>query len=99
LNDIVERLDEDFPWNDDAKSDLVQEAIDEIVRLRAEVQHVNKAMDLTVRKIIKVEAERDRLRDALEKLIERADESDDARYGTMSTTYVRDIARAAKGDT
>jgi len=45
-------------------------------------------------------AERDRLRDALEKLIERADDSDDARYGTMSTTYVRDIARAAlKGDT
>lgn len=36
-----------------------------------------------------------RLRSALEHLIERADDSDEARFGTLSTSFVRDIARAA----
>lgn len=40
-------------------------------------------------------AERDALRDALEALIEKADESDGCQYGTLGTTFVRDIARAA----
>lgn len=53
-------------------------------------------------RIARIAAERDaaqaevaRLREALEHLIERADTSDDCQYGTLSTSYVRDIARAA----
>lgn len=37
----------------------------------------------------------DRLREALESLIEKANEADDHQYGTLSTTFVRDVARAA----
>jgi uncharacterized coiled-coil DUF342 family protein len=55
LTDIVERL------NGEYARFYVREARDEIVRMRAEMDHVNKAMDLTVQKIIKVEAERDEL--------------------------------------
>lgn len=40
-------------------------------------------------------AERDALREALEKLVEAADTSDECRYGTLATGFVRDIARAA----
>ena len=41
-------------------------------------------------------AEREaKLREALEYLIERADDSDSAFYGTLSTGFVRDTARAA----
>ena len=35
------------------------------------------------------------LYEALEKLVEAASDSDDARYGTLSTWFVRDIANAA----
>ena len=35
------------------------------------------------------------LYEALEKLVEAASDSDDARYGTLSTGFVRDIANAA----
>ena len=40
-------------------------------------------------------AEIARLRDALEELCIYADESDSAKYGTLATRFVRDIARAA----
>lgn len=40
-------------------------------------------------------AERDALRDALLKLTEAADTSDDCQYGTLATGFVRDMARAA----
>jgi hypothetical protein len=40
-------------------------------------------------------AEATRLRDALEHLIERCDTSDDCRYGTLSTSFVRDVAQEA----
>ena len=102
-------------WRDteSAARRVAEHAADEIVRLRAEHDKLSEALaEFTdPRRIIgggyvrlsdfdDLDAERDRLRDALERLIERADDSDDARYGTMSTTYVRDIARAAlKGDT
>ena len=36
-----------------------------------------------------------RLRDALEYLIEKCGESDDAQYGTLGTRFVRNIARRA----
>jgi hypothetical protein len=89
LSDIVEQLQNLFIDNPPGKSR---------VGVSAEIA-VNKVVK-AVSEIVRLQAERDRLRDALEKLIERADDSDDARYGTMSTTYVRDIARAAlKGDT
>jgi DNA-binding GntR family transcriptional regulator len=35
------------------------------------------------------------LLEALQKLVEKADDSDDAQYGTLSTSFVRDLARAA----
>jgi len=41
------------------------------------------------------QAEIARLREALEKLCEMADESDGAQYGTLGTNFVRGIARAA----
>jgi len=40
-------------------------------------------------------AEVQRLRDALEYLIEKCGESDDAQYGTLGTRFVRNIARRA----
>lgn len=40
-------------------------------------------------------AERDALREALEKLVEAADASDECRYGTLATGFVRDMASAA----
>lgn len=40
-------------------------------------------------------AERDALREALLKLTEAADTSDDCQYGTLATGFVRDMARAA----
>jgi hypothetical protein len=40
-------------------------------------------------------SENARLRAALEKLIEASDDSDGHCYGTLSTSFVRDIARAA----
>lgn len=44
----------------------------------------------------RIAAEREaKLREALEYLIERAGDSDDAFYGTLSTSFVRDVARAA----
>lgn len=39
--------------------------------------------------------ERDALREALEKLVEAADTSDEFRYGTLATGFVRDMASAA----
>jgi hypothetical protein len=48
-----------------------------------------------VEDVAAVREEVERLREALEHLIERAATSDDCQYGTLSTSYVRDIARAA----
>jgi DNA segregation ATPase FtsK/SpoIIIE-like protein len=42
-----------------------------------------------------LQAEVERLREALEHLVERANTSDDCQYGTLSTKYVRDIANTA----
>lgn len=41
-------------------------------------------------------AERDALLEALEKLVEAADTSDECRYGTLATGFVRDMASAAR---
>jgi hypothetical protein len=40
-------------------------------------------------------AKLDSLRNALEHLLERCDTSDDFRYGTLSTSFVRDVASEA----
>lgn len=45
----------------------------------------------------KAEQENARLREALEKLEDAADDSDSAQYGTLSTSFVRNIARTVLG--
>jgi hypothetical protein len=52
------------------------------------------AIDLE-RELAAKSAEATRLRDALEHLIEWCDISDDCRYGTLSTSFVRDVAQEA----
>lgn len=103
MSDIVERLtlyaeyvQYDPPINyEDRAAEAMREAADEIVRLRAEVHYVNKAMDLTVRKIIKVEAERDRLREALLTV----DHKNDATLPTYNAEIRFVVRDALKGGT
>ncbi len=71
------------------------EARDEIVQLRGEVHLVNKAMDLTVRKIIKVEAERDRLRASVQWYCDYANKKD---ADVFADTVARATAAEAERD-
>lgn len=95
-----------IPAEPDRDADLViSAAADEIDRLRAEVacyaeanRHLIDMHDAVIddaRKYSAAQAEIARLREALEKLCEMADESDGAQYGTLGTNFVRGIARAA----
>ena len=52
---------------------------------------VGKAIDAAVEMI-------ERMDGALESLLIRCDDSDSAMYGTLSTSFVRDTVRIARGD-
>jgi hypothetical protein len=70
-------------------------------RLRAEKDEFWKLAcdnnDFALKQQFKAEFTEAKLREAvkvMEKLVERANESDDSRFGTLSATYVRDNLRA-----
>lgn len=64
-------------------------------RLEQSGREGHEAYKAACARALAAESERDRLREALERLIERADVSDDCRYGTLSAEFVREIAHAA----
>lgn len=69
----------------------------EVERLREELAQVaSEAWDAAYQRAqTEWTAEVTRLKDALEHLIERCDTSDDFRYGTLSTSFVREVASDA----
>ena len=56
-----------------------------------ESREIGKAIDAAVEMI-------DRMGGALESLLIRCDDSDSAMYGTLSTSFVRDTVRIARGE-
>ena len=69
---------------------LVSDLGEEVVRLQADCDKFSAD---------EVLCENQKLREALEKLLGAAAVSNDCCYGTLSTSFVQDIARAALGET
>ena len=65
-------------------------AAEEIERLAARLEASEKERDA-------LRAENERMDEAMESLLIRCDDSDSAMYGTLSTSFVRDTVRIARG--
>ena len=65
-------------------------AAEEIERLAARLEASEKERDA-------LRAENERMDEAMESLLIRCDDSDSAMYGTLSTRFVRDTVRIARG--
>ena len=59
--------------------------------VRPHTRQINEAIDAAVEMI-------ERMDGALESLLIRCDDSDSAMYGTLSTSFVRDTVRIARGE-
>ena len=59
--------------------------------LRPTTKEISEAIDAAVEMI-------ERMDGALESLLIRCDDSDSAMYGTLSTSFVRDTVRIARGE-
>ena len=81
------RGDEDIPQPDPR---VIGEAIDAAVEMIDRLEAAEKERDVLKAKIEQMDA-------AFESLLIRCDDSDSEMYGTLSTSFVRDIARIARG--
>lgn len=72
---------------------------DRYAQLRADLDAAQEAgwkiAQIEIKDVRSMLADLDRMREALQYLIEKADDSDGCQYGTLSTKFVRDTARAA----
>ena len=85
-------------------SSAMSQAADELEQLRAKVERMEKVIDALGSGLNAVAKERDELRaklermdEAMESLLIRCDDSDSVMYGTLSTRFVRDTVRIARG--
>ena len=68
----------------------VLSADERIEQLEARLRTITKERDA-------LRAENERIDEAMESLLIRCDDSDSAMYGTLSTSFVRDTVRIARG--
>lgn len=71
-------------------SDRTRELECVIADLKQQVRDAEKERDA-------LRAENERIDEAMESLLIRCDDSDSAMYGTLSTSFVRDTVRIARG--
>jgi hypothetical protein len=81
---------------------MIEQPTPETEQILTELALGNIGLAAANEKIGRIERERDEARDqrdelteAMEKLHEKCDDSDDAKYGTLSTRFVRDIVSEA----
>lgn len=85
-------------------SSAMSQAADELEQLRAKVERMEKVIDALGSGLNAVAKERDELRaklermdESMESLLIRCDDPDSVMYGTLSTSFVRDTVRIARG--
>ena len=103
LTDELRMLAEDLHVNGYSRySAAMSKAADEIAKWEAVFGHLGNTPDECGNAIIaardELEERARRLESALESLLIRCDDSDSAMYGTLSTSFVRDTVRIARGE-
>ena len=103
LTDELRMLAEDLHVNGyNRYSAAMSKAADEIAKWEVVFGHLGNTPDECGNAIIaardELEERTRRLESALESLLIRCDDSDSAMYGTLSTSFVRDTVRIARGE-
>ena len=103
LTDELRMLAEDLHVNGyNRYSAAMSKAADELAKWEAVFGHLGNTPDECGNAIIaardELEERTRRLESALESLLIRCDDADSAMYGTLSTSFVRDTVRIARGE-